>query len=105
MATRSAAGTSYAPVGDWRDHAACLPREGTPRDPEWWWPAGAELSKENRRAIAICDRCPVRATCLDWALDRERHGGIWAGMTQDQREAERTVRSNAARRERRQVRS
>ena len=101
MAARSAAGTSYAPVGDWRDHAACRPQDGAAHAHEDWWPEGAKLSDRNKDAIATCRRCPVRDTCLDWALDHRQDTGIWGGMTEDQRKAERTVRYNAARNARR----
>ncbi|MDX2546266.1 WhiB family transcriptional regulator [Streptomyces sp. WI04-05B] len=39
-----------------------------------------------RRALALCDRCPVRIPCRRYALDhRERHG-IWGGLTEETRE-------------------
>jgi hypothetical protein len=41
-------------------------------------------------ARALCDKCPVRARCLDYALEfpvADMHG-IWAGMTSRQLAAE-----------------
>lgn len=37
-------------------------------------------------ALQICQRCEVRAECLDYALIYERHG-VWGGMTESQRSA------------------
>jgi WhiB family redox-sensing transcriptional regulator len=34
----------------------------------------------------LCDMCPVRAECLDWALRTDQESGIWGGMTRYQRE-------------------
>ena len=33
----------------------------------------------------ICRDCPVRATCLDWALASGQEAGIWGGLTEDER--------------------
>jgi WhiB family transcriptional regulator, redox-sensing transcriptional regulator len=32
----------------------------------------------NAPAIAICDRCTVKAECLEWALERGEEG-VWGG--------------------------
>lgn len=37
-------------------------------------------------ALALCGRCPVRAACLDYALDHEQHG-VWGGTTPAERRA------------------
>lgn len=45
-------------------------------------------------AKAICDSCPVRRECLDYALEftaSEMHG-IWAGMTSNQLAREQRTR-------------
>lgn len=34
----------------------------------------------------ICHSCPVRQTCLDWALTHGEHG-VWAGTTRKVRES------------------
>ena len=38
-----------------------------------------------RRARAICDGCPVKDMCLEWALETREPHGIIAGLTEDQR--------------------
>ena len=35
-------------------------------------------------AIQICNRCPARIPCLEYALIYERHG-VWGGMNEHQR--------------------
>jgi WhiB family transcriptional regulator, redox-sensing transcriptional regulator len=62
---------------DWRDGAACRHR-----DPELFFPegtAGPALLQADQ-AKRVCQCCPVRALCLDFAL---RHGlgfGIWEAL-------------------------
>lgn len=69
------------PDEDWRQHAECRYL-----DPEIFFP----LSKNNRgdeeRAKTVCQRCPSRAKCLEWALDKGMMHGIWGGKTEDERE-------------------
>jgi WhiB family redox-sensing transcriptional regulator len=35
-------------------------------------------------ALALCDRCPVQATCLEWAMAHDEYG-VWGGTTRYQR--------------------
>jgi WhiB family redox-sensing transcriptional regulator len=75
-------------VMDWRDVAACRHH-----DPEFFFPegtAGPALLQADQ-AKRICESCPVRTPCLDFAL---RHGlgfGIWGGATGEERRAMRTA--------------
>ena len=32
-------------------------------------------------ALAVCDVCPVREPCLDYALRTNQHDGVWGGTT------------------------
>ncbi|MET9467401.1 WhiB family transcriptional regulator [Streptomyces sp. NPDC006544] len=59
---------------------------------------GAELAAAEEAAKGICIRlCPVREECLRLALEREGHadrynrGGIWGGLTPQERAALRTA--------------
>jgi WhiB family redox-sensing transcriptional regulator len=36
-------------------------------------------------AIAVCENCPVRQACLDFAIDTRQHDGIWGGLTEIER--------------------
>lgn len=45
----------------------------------------------------MCAACPVRAECLAYALGRPDKHGIWGGMTEDERDAERRRRQRRTR--------
>jgi len=73
---------------DWRVQAACRHA-----DPELFFPEGTAGPALQAIAAAkqICFGCPVRARCLDWALDHPAASGIWGGRTEDERRAFRGV--------------
>lgn len=62
---------------DWHDDGACRYV-----DPELFFPDGTP----DPRAIAICDGCPVKQTCLDDALPDPQRIGIWGGTTSSERD-------------------
>ncbi len=62
----------------WREQALCT---GHP-DPALWF---ADNARDMKVAVAICRTCPVRTECLDWAVSTGEHGGVWGGMTPNQR--------------------
>jgi WhiB family redox-sensing transcriptional regulator len=73
----------------WRDHAACRDT-----DAERFFPlgtTGAALEQINQ-AKHLCGGCPVRAQCLNWALETGQDAGIWGGTTEDERRALRRAR-------------
>jgi WhiB family redox-sensing transcriptional regulator len=55
------------------DRAACAGR-----DVQRWYSDDAQVSA---KAKAICGWCPVRAECLEWALDNDERFGIWGGLS------------------------
>lgn len=61
-------------------------------DPEVWFPDQA-TGGTYATARGICDTCPIRERCLDYAMDREarlgyRHrAGMWGGKTPEERAA------------------
>lgn len=61
-------------------------------DPEIFFP---EKGHNGREAKKICARCPVRAECLAWALDRKERVGVWGGTTGHERDAMRRRRQPA----------
>lgn len=63
--------------GTWWDHAACI---GT--DPEAFYP---EKGGSPREAKSVCAWCPVKPECLDWALRHGEKGGIWGGLSYNER--------------------
>ncbi|GLY64695.1 WhiB family transcriptional regulator [Amycolatopsis taiwanensis] len=74
-------------IVDWRHRAAC--RE---EDPELFFPV-SELgpgARQVAQAKSVCARCPVRAECLEYALENGLDHGIFGGLTEEER---RQVRS------------
>jgi WhiB family redox-sensing transcriptional regulator len=57
-----------------------------------FFPEGYSLAM--RDALSTCARCQIREACLEYGLNEEH--GIWGGMTERQRRAERTRRRNRA---------
>jgi WhiB family redox-sensing transcriptional regulator len=61
-----------------RDNAACAGAHS----PDSFFPTGHDLSLFVIRRY--CHGCPVRAACLQWAIDK-KESGTWGGMTERQR--------------------
>lgn len=67
---------------DWRHRARCRDC-----DPELFFPVGTTAPAETQaaKAIAVCNLCPVQATCRNYAIAaRTRYGlsfvGVWGGF-------------------------
>ena len=56
-----------------------------------------ERGESPAKAKALCDECPVRAECLDYALGRPEKFGVWGGTSDRQR---RRLRSASLRQQR-----
>lgn len=67
---------------DWEHDAACATRDDI--NPDWWFPDKGD-STSHHRAIAICNQCPVKTQCLNYALDAGERFGIWGGQSWHQR--------------------
>jgi WhiB family transcriptional regulator, redox-sensing transcriptional regulator len=69
---------------NWRDHAAC-----SYVDPDLFFPVSTSgpSQADIEAAKSICQRCPVMAPCLRWALDLGHVSGIWGGTTEEERRA------------------
>lgn len=52
-------------------------------DPEVFFPDRNNPSWH--KAKAICDKCPVRMQCLQWAIENNEQHGIWGGMVYRER--------------------
>ncbi|HEU4363761.1 MAG TPA: WhiB family transcriptional regulator [Mycobacterium sp.] len=61
----------------WQDRALCAQT-----DPEAFFP---EKGGSTREAKKICQRCPVRAECLEYALAHDERFGIWGGLSERER--------------------
>ena len=79
-------------MSDWRAQGACLDE-----DPELFFPLGEEhttskaptgpVQAQQDEAKAVCRRCPVTESCLDWALRAGQDSGVWGGLSEDERRA------------------
>lgn len=79
-------------TADWRAYAACKHA-----DPELFFPVGdaGPALRQADLAKRVCDGCPVRAACLDWALATGQDIGVWGGTLPEERRALRAQRARA----------
>jgi hypothetical protein len=63
---------------DWRVDARCAQT-----DPEIFYPDKGGNTNDAKR---VCAGCPVRANCLEYALDRDERYGVWGGLSRKERE-------------------
>jgi WhiB family redox-sensing transcriptional regulator len=78
----------------WRNSAACRDH-----DPELWF-ADPSNDGDTEYAKAVCDGCPVRRLCGDYALGQPGSiAGVWGGLTESERRS--IKRSEARAREQR----
>lgn len=50
------------------------------KEPDTWFPKSTEFATM-ARAKSMCNRCPVQAECLQYALSSKPRYGIWGGKT------------------------
>lgn len=63
----------------WKD-AACAGK-----DTEMFFPeAGKEFLRRVGEAKAVCNKCPIVADCLNWAIENDEQG-IWGASTYEER--------------------
>lgn len=58
--------------------------------PDDWYvtnPGRERHDTQQAVALTICAKCPVRETCLEYALDSRDEWGIWGGKTARERKA------------------
>lgn len=67
---------------DWQDIGAC--RDS---DPSLFFPIGTTgpAVAMIESAVAICDTCDVRDTCLEYALESNQESGVWGGYAEEDR--------------------
>ncbi len=69
----------------WQERALCRQE-----DPNLFFSPQATETKEEKlareaKAKEICARCPVKASCLRYALDTREPFGIWGGLNESER--------------------
>ncbi|WP_306482778.1 WhiB family transcriptional regulator [Streptomyces sp. AS02] len=71
-----------SPGSRWRDEAACRQIES-----DLFFPTAHTQGwkTQTKQAKAVCAGCPVRATCLEWALETGQNSGVWGGLSAGER--------------------
>ncbi|MFM8648837.1 MAG: WhiB family transcriptional regulator [Actinomycetota bacterium] len=66
----------------WRNEAVCKDT-----DPELFFPVGTtgQALLQIDRAKEVCDECPVKVRCLDFAIETNQDSGIWGGTSEEER--------------------
>lgn len=64
---------------EWFERARC---KGM--DPDRFFVRGIAQA---RPVIRVCERCPVKDACLNYALENDINFGVWGGLTERQRRA------------------
>lgn len=72
---------------DFGGHPACVDE-----DPDLFFPEPGQ-TEQTEQAKAVCAGCPVRESCLRFAL-RHAVDGVWGGTTEDERRAIHTTERN-----------
>jgi WhiB family redox-sensing transcriptional regulator len=70
---------------DWQRDAACRAADGVLFFPPSHFEHRPEREAREARAKAICDGCPVRLQCLEWALATCEPHGVWGGRSEAER--------------------
>ena len=83
-------------VDKWRRSAACSSLDTNLffPDPE----GGPETIPMIASAKAVCAECPVKQSCLEFAIRTRQLDGVWGGHTPEERRSIRRRRQAAARR-------
>jgi len=66
----------------WRRQAICRDT-----DPNLFFPVGTTgfALMQINRAKQVCEECPVRVQCLDYALETNQDSGVWGGTSEEER--------------------
>lgn len=72
----------------WRDQASC---RSIAQD--LFFPVGCkgDAVEQIEAAKAVCQSCPVRVACLQFALETNQEDGIWGGTSEEERQRLRRV--------------
>ncbi|HYF12169.1 MAG TPA: WhiB family transcriptional regulator [Actinomycetota bacterium] len=73
------------PTGGWQDGAACRGEDSAFFFAPSYFEKRYEKDAREAKAKAICDRCPVREPCLEYALRIREPHGVWGGLNETER--------------------
>lgn len=69
----------------WQRDAECRGEQRRYFFPPTWAERRDEKDRRERQAKLICERCPVRAECLEFAVSTNEAFGIWGGLNELER--------------------
>lgn len=69
----------------WQVRASCRGPQAAIFFPPSHFERKEDKEARERRAKAICQTCPVRKPCLDYALGIKEPHGIWGGLNEMER--------------------
>lgn len=69
----------------WQVRASCRGPQAAIFFPPSHFERKEDKEARERRAKAICQSCPVRKPCLDYALGIREPHGIWGGLNEMER--------------------
>lgn len=74
--------TYLGPMKDWRDGASCRDT-----DPDLFFPVGTTGAAVDQIAAAkaVCDACPAKEPCLQFAIENNQDSGVWGGTSEEER--------------------
>lgn len=64
-------------------------------DPELFFPLPGDQASQQKRAKAVCKRCPFRVECQEFATETNQWG-VWGGTTEMERRHAARRRAHAA---------
>lgn len=69
-------------ASSWREFAACRDT-----DPDLFFPVGTTGPAIDQISAAkqVCDVCPAKVPCLQFALSTNQDSGVWGGTSEDER--------------------
>ncbi|MGH9069896.1 MAG: WhiB family transcriptional regulator [Acidimicrobiales bacterium] len=71
----------------WQDRAECKGQQSSMFYPPMSFERRDVKLAREATAKAICERCPVRRDCLDYAIQIREPHGIWGGLSEGERRA------------------
>lgn len=74
-----------APSTEWQIHGLCRAVDSTIFFPPAHFEHKPEREAREKRAKAVCNECPVRSECLEWALSTREPHGVWGGYAEGER--------------------
>lgn len=76
---------SEAMSTEWQQHGRCRDTDASVFFPPPTFEHKPDREAREAKAKAICAECPVRISCLEWALAVDEPYGVWGGHSEAER--------------------